>query len=190
MLVTTPTRSCAKSEDASNSAAAPVSNSAAMTRFARPIVSSAVGASIVSHARGEESIEQAKCYRIPDFHKIRLKGSRSFGSPATNAPRATLEPDWQLLVSLAVSSTQFRILAFVREWDYARPHSRISPDKGAGYVAQRDVGRQPHGSHLPAAGHVHLAHAVDVARSRAAGRRARRPQGVGVGRRCPRAVGR
>src|SRR4029453_16558194 len=53
--------------------------------------------------------------------------------------------------------------------------------KGAGYVPESDVGRQPHGSTLPAARHLHLAHAVDVARSRAARRRARRPQAVGLG---------
>jgi len=46
-----------------------VSSGAAMTRFARPRVSSAGGASIASHARGGEKIEQAKCHGIPDFHK-------------------------------------------------------------------------------------------------------------------------
>ena len=68
--------------------------------------------------------------------------------------------------------------------------SRARPIKGAGHVSQSDVGRQPHGPDLPPARHVHVAHGVAVARPRAAGGGARRPQDVGLRRRGARAVGR
>jgi hypothetical protein len=72
-LVTTPTRSCAKVEDASSRAAAPVSSRAAMTRFTRlirsPLPSRRLTSGSVFGTRGKVQMEQGKCHAIPDFQK-------------------------------------------------------------------------------------------------------------------------
>src|SRR6266511_5015737 len=69
-------------------------------------------------------MEQAKCHQIPDFRQNRPERFLSIAptgdEDTAGHPRARTSASGHS----DRASTQFRILAFTREWDYPRPHSR------------------------------------------------------------------
>src|SRR5206468_11527078 len=122
-------------------------------------------------------MEQAKCHEIPDFHKNQTERFFSIwttGFEYSLAARARLSASGQL-GRVRTDSGFLRSRASGTTLAFTRARSRQS--KGVAYVPQSNVGRQPHGSHLPPARHLHVAHGVVVARARAARGRARRSQG-------------
>src|SRR5262245_5669533 len=111
MLVTTPTRSPAIVEDASRNAAAAVSSSAAINRFARAISPlPSVGGAVPSAQRKEG--EQAKCHSIPDFREIEIKRFSQIsttGRPRTGGrARARLAASGQTGASHAIPDSCVR----------------------------------------------------------------------------------
>jgi len=80
--------------------------------------------SVAPGARGEVLKKQAKCHDIPDFRKKQTERFSWVWTTGHECALATSGPACQPLASLAVPDT-FRILAFARESDYARVHSRM-----------------------------------------------------------------
>src|SRR5438128_889466 len=124
MVVTTPTRSWARVEDASSRAAAPVSSKAVITRLTRLMSLSCrrhISVAWVRPASAERAREMPLNSRISEKSNRKVLVDLDHRLRNARWPRVSqcvsFWPDWPC-------QTPFRILAFVLESDYARVHSR------------------------------------------------------------------
>src|SRR5262249_2197378 len=87
-----------------------------------------------ARGEGKGSKQSARQFRISE--KLRSKGSCRFRPPVERTPVATLESGCPLRVRLA-GFARFRILAFAREWDYARFRSRTLERRSPTWRSER-----------------------------------------------------